>query len=406
MTNSLPLVVRRVQPEASRPPGSIPVDLYGDDFSGTAGITAITAGNNVTVDSSDPRSPVIHASGTSAYQTWLDLGNSGTQEQFMTSLEGPQGDPGPKGDKGDKGDRGDHGTEGVQGPRGAAGIEGPEGVQGPRGEQGADGTSIVIDGYAGTEAELPDLSGQPAGPSYIVMATGHIHFWNGAGYTDGGNVTGPAGGEGTPGAQGPRGEKGETGSQGVQGLQGIQGLQGTPGAKGDTGSQGSQGAAGPGVATGGAAGQILVKSSNTNYATQWVNRNPSQSEVGGRRVITGSALNNTNNDITDFANIRIRTRNASGVPNLELISLSASGTYVDYGSFGYRGATTTGVGGRSGNNELLINSSWTLLSGAADYCSFTIRNRNNSQVWEGSFLAPYVGANTAYSYTLSLTRTL
>lgn len=431
------------------------------------------------------------AEGKSAYQAWLDLGNVGTEAQFITSLrgdtgpEGPQGEPGPvgtagargadgatgpKGDKGDtgpQGDKGDRGDQGIQGVAGATGAAGSEGVQGPRGLRGEDGTSIVIDGYEETEAQLPDLTGQPAGPSYIVMETGHIHFWNGTGYTDGGNVTGPAGADGAPGVQGPRGETGETGPQGLQGvagskgdkgdtgpqgiqgaqgvrgiqgekgdtgeqgtrglqgiqgpngasgLQGLRGIQGEAGPKGDTGSQGpqgqqgpqgiqgAQGATGPGLATGGTTGQILVKSSNTNFATQWVNRNPTQSEVGGKRVITGSAPNNTNNDLTDFGSLRIRTRNTGGVPFLEIIALVDSGVLVDFGSIGYRGAATVGVGGRSVNFERLVNTTWTLLSGAADYCNFMIRDRSTNQVWEGSFLSTYGGANVSYAYTMTLTR--
>lgn len=35
--------------------------------------------------------------GKSAYQIWLDLGNSGTEQDFINSLKGPKGDPGEKG---------------------------------------------------------------------------------------------------------------------------------------------------------------------------------------------------------------------------------------------------------------------------------------------------------------------
>lgn len=40
--------------------------------------------------------------------------------------------------------------------------------------------------------------------------------------------------------------------------------------KGDTGATGATGAAGEGVPTGGTTGQVLAKSSNTNYDTGWV----------------------------------------------------------------------------------------------------------------------------------------
>lgn len=429
--------------------------------------------------------------GKSAYQAWLDLGNVGTQAQFIISLkgaagpEGPQGETGPagttgprgsdgatgpKGDKGDtgpQGDKGDRGDQGIQGVAGATGAAGAEGVQGPQGVRGADGTSVEIEGYVGTEAQLPDLTGQPAGPSYIVMETGHIHFWNGTGFTDGGNVTGPAGQDGAPGAQGPRGETGETGPQGLQGaagskgdkgdagiqgiqgapgvrglqgekgdtgeqgprglqgiqgvngangLQGIRGIQGEAGPKGDTGSQGSQGlqgpqgiqgaqgATGPGLAAGGTTGQILVKSSNTNFATQWVNRNPGTNDVGGQRLVTGTALNNTNNDLHDFSSLRLRLRNAAGIPILEIINTSATPKRVDFASVGYRKAPTATPGGESSSYRELVNTAWVIISQHAEHCTFMIRDRTGGTSWEGSLLAAYFAAGSSIDYTFRISR--
>jgi hypothetical protein len=51
-------------------------------------------------------------------------------------------------------------------------------------------------------------------------------------------------------------------SRGATGPQGPQGAQGATGATGATG---------PGVATGGTTGQVLAKTSSTNFATTWVN---------------------------------------------------------------------------------------------------------------------------------------
>jgi len=125
---------------------------------------------------------------------------------------------------------------------------------------------------------------------------------------------GPQGVAGTPGAQGAQGVPGPGGPQGAQGPQGIQGVQGPVGAQGNTGPQGPTGAAatatagttttgapgtsasvvnagttsaavfnftiprgdtgstgpvGPGVASGGVAGQVLIKQSSVDYATAW-----------------------------------------------------------------------------------------------------------------------------------------
>lgn len=66
--------------------------------------------------------------------------------------------------------------------------------------------------------------------------------------------------KGETGAQGPQGETGATGPQGPQG---------ETGATGSQGPQGVQGPAGPGVESGGTAGQVLTKYSNNDYATYW-----------------------------------------------------------------------------------------------------------------------------------------
>ena len=50
------------------------------------------------------------ANGKSAYQIWLDAGNTGTEEEYLASL------------KGDKGDKGDTGEQGIQGPPGTDGT--------------------------------------------------------------------------------------------------------------------------------------------------------------------------------------------------------------------------------------------------------------------------------------------
>ena len=89
---------------------------------------------------------------------------------------------------------------------------------------------------------------------------------------------GPAGNDGTPGTQGPQGLPGNDGAPGSDGAQGPQGDPGTPGADGAQGIQGiqgipgndgAQGPAGPGVPAGGTTGQVLAKTSGTDYATGW-----------------------------------------------------------------------------------------------------------------------------------------
>ena len=57
--------------------------------------------------------------GKSAYQIWLDDGNVGNELDYLSDMQGPKG---PKGDKGDKGDQGDKGDKGDQGDDGSGGF--------------------------------------------------------------------------------------------------------------------------------------------------------------------------------------------------------------------------------------------------------------------------------------------
>jgi hypothetical protein len=61
----------------------------------------------------------------------------------------------------------------------------------------------------------------------------------------------------------PTGDTGPQGETGATGPAGADGVDGADGATGDTGP------AGPGVAAGGTTGQVLAKSSATDYETEW-----------------------------------------------------------------------------------------------------------------------------------------
>jgi hypothetical protein len=61
---------------------------------------------------------------------------------------------------------------------------------------------------------------------------------------------------------------------GAVGPEGPQGPQGIQGETGPAGPAGADGADGEGVPTGGTTGQVLTKSSSTNYATQWTTPSP------------------------------------------------------------------------------------------------------------------------------------
>lgn len=69
------------------------------------------------------------------------------------------------------------------------------------------------------------------------------------------NRVGRKGEKGEQGEQGPKGDKGDQGDQGVQGPQGEPGAQGLPGV---------------GVPPGGTTGQVLSKTTDTNFDTEWI----------------------------------------------------------------------------------------------------------------------------------------
>lgn len=95
---------------------------------------------------------------------------------------------------------------------------------------------------------------------------------------------GPTGAIGPSGAVGVTGPIGPSGAQGIQGIAGATGATGPSGAQGNPGATGPSGAAGAGVPTGGTTGQILAKTSNTNYDTEWI---AAPSGGGGSVTIAG-----------------------------------------------------------------------------------------------------------------------
>ena len=205
--------------------------------------------------------------GKSAYQTWLDNGNTGAEQDFLDSLvssvagpvgatgaQGIQGSVGATGQQGVKGDTGDTGPQGVQGVAGVQGIQGIQGVQGLTGDTGPSGHSPVI-----------TLEGDQLVIDGVTQST---------------HLTGPQGIQGNTGAKGDTGEqgvqgiKGDTGEQGIQGVQGDTGAIGATGPKGDKGDTGEQGV--PGNDAVGGVGVLVVDfgafpGSNTATVTSTVN---------------------------------------------------------------------------------------------------------------------------------------
>lgn len=264
--------------------------------------------------------------------------------------------------------------EGPQGP------EGPEGIQGPRGPRGNDGTSIVIDGYSDTASELPDLTGQPAGPSYIVMETGHIHFWNGSDFTDGGNVTGPPGADGEPGAQGPRGPAGNAGDPGPKGEKGDPGVQGTPGTPGDQGPQGAPGVNITPLPTNGTSGQTLRKTGTGTTDYEWSTIGQTFSTRGtltlststlGLRLVPGG--------------VTIQLFRTGDRPSLRILS-AVTNAPVDYNISYFRPGDTAdilvGENGATTNTGFVLDTTMTF-GGKLQYSNFRLFLPATGEYWEG-----------------------
>ena len=152
--------------------------------------------------------------GKSAYDTWLSLGNTGTEEDFINFLKGekgatgvgientvdnndgtftikysdgssfttknlmgPQGEQGLKGDRGEKGEQGVQGAAGEIGPQGAIGPQGLKGDRGEKGEQGVQGPAGEIgpQGEAGPAGEPGAASTDDQTAAEVVStATGAI----------------------------------------------------------------------------------------------------------------------------------------------------------------------------------------------------------------------------------------
>lgn len=83
------------------------------------------------------------SNGKSAYEIWLELGNEGSEDEFIASLKGPKGDTGTQGTPGTPGKDGSNGQKGDKGEPGAKGDKGEPGTPGTDGADGADGISVT-----------------------------------------------------------------------------------------------------------------------------------------------------------------------------------------------------------------------------------------------------------------------
>ena len=116
------------------------------------------------------------------------------------------------------------------------------------------------------------------------------------------------------GAVGPTGPTGPQGPTGATGATGPTGATGATGATGDTG---------PGVAAGGATGQVLSKVSATNYDTTWTT--PTVYETAGA-VAVHAAVTTSVHGITNTANLLTTTSGLATIANATGTATTISST--------------------------------------------------------------------------------
>jgi hypothetical protein len=178
---------------------------------------------------------------------------------------------------------------------------------------------LNLRGSVANEAALPTTD-NVVGDGWISEDTGHLWVWNGDDWVDAGNITGPAGADGADGIDGIDGASayevavanGFVGTEAAW-LESLIGPQGETGATGATGPQGPAGADGVdgvdgtdgvGVPAGGTTGQVLAKSSDTDYATAWTNVEalPSQTGNAGELLVTDGTSASWSNTVVANSN--------------------------------------------------------------------------------------------------------
>lgn len=138
--------------------------------------------------------------GKSAYQIWLDAGNTGTEEDYLASLKGEQGI---------------QGLQGLQGEKGEQGIPGPKGDTGAKGDTGTSGaTSYFHIKYS--PVANPTASQMTETPNTYIGT--YVDFTQ-EDSTDPNKYTWLKlmGDDGKDGVQGPQGEQGIPGTNGSNG---------------------------------------------------------------------------------------------------------------------------------------------------------------------------------------------
>jgi hypothetical protein len=122
------------------------------------------------VDALEAEAPVPGPEGDSAYDVAVENGFVGTEQEWLLTLVGPQGETGLTGPQGETGAQGPIGQTGPQGATGATGATGPQGIQGAQGPAGPQGQGVPAGGAAGRV--LTKLSSNDFDADWLVPSGG------------------------------------------------------------------------------------------------------------------------------------------------------------------------------------------------------------------------------------------
>ncbi len=240
--------------------------------------------------------------GLSAYEVAVANGFTGTEEEWLETLVGPQGDIGPAGADGADGASAYEVAvaDGFAGSEAEwlASLVGPEGPEGPQGEMGTQGIGIRFVGVVETLAELPVTAEQ--GDLYIVgeMDPNHGYVYDEAlgEWVDAGPVQGPQGVQGSQGLQGEPGAAGADGKSAYEiavdgGFTGTEEewLQSLKGKQGAAGEQGLQGEAGVDGVDGKSAYEIAVDGGFVGTEEEWILSLKGEQGEAGEQGLQGEA---------------------------------------------------------------------------------------------------------------------
>lgn len=155
--------------------------------------------------------PLIEGVGKSAYAIAVSHGFKGTEQEWLDSLKGLQGEPGPKGDPFTYADFTTEQLENLKGPKGDVGPQGPPGT----------GADIDLSAYP-TKQEAENLYLKKVDiRNYLTMLGDPKYILR----TELNSLKGERGPIGPPG---PKGEPGTPGQRGADGVQGPPGPKGEP----------------------------------------------------------------------------------------------------------------------------------------------------------------------------------